>query len=557
MRARHPRGSRRIAAIILAICCAALATALATGASARTRATTGDVQHLTWGLGASIRGLEYTHSADSGTATVVSLGCETLVKYDRFGKLVPGLAVSSGAPNILTRTYRIRPNVKFWDGTTLTPADVVYSLQRAASAKAGSQIAAFYTSVKSITAKGDRVTVKLTHPDPYFRYAPAVTYILEKKYWQAHLKDIGTSQALPVCTGPFRFTSFKGDEDIELTAFDGYWGGRPSVRSISLKVIVNDATRLLAMRQGELDGSFRISQDAIDQWKKLSGVGIQLAPELRTAYLSLDTAIEPWNDVHVRRAIAYSFDRAGLVKAVLHGYGQTAPSMPPPEQWGGLISVPQARAFNNSLPQYSYNLAKAKAELAKSKFAQGFNATLPYPDAEATLGKAALQLSQSLKKLGINLTVKEQPVDQWFATIYAHPSAARPADHQLGRGLPRCCRRLALHLRQQGRGEEQLQHRELHGRRRWTRCSRSSRTRAKPAARAAAIKSALRLAATDVPYIPIWYQDIAMAISSKLEVPGLRHVVPVHAVGALDLGQVGRGRFRPTPRACRRGAAPR
>ncbi len=515
MRARHPRGSRRIAAIILAICCAALAT----GASARTRATTGDVQHLTWGLGASIRGLEYTHSADSGTATVVSLGCETLVKYDRFGKLVPGLAVSSGAPNILTRTYRIRPNVKFWDGTTLTPADVVYSLQRAASAKAGSQIAAFYTSVKSITAKGDRVTVKLTHPDPYFRYAPAVTYILEKKYWQAHLKDIGTSQALPVCTGPFRFTSFKGDEDIELTAFDGYWGGRPSVRSISLKVIINDATRLLAMRQGELDGSFRISQDAIDQWKKLSGVGIQLAPELRTAYLSLDTAIEPWNDVHVRRAIAYSFDRAGLVKAVLHGYGQTAPSMPPPEQWGGLISVPQARAFNNSLPQYSYNLAKAKAELAKSKFAQGFNATLPYPDAEATLGKAALQLSQSLKKLGINLTVKEQPVDQWFATIYSHPSPLGPQIISWGVDYPDAADALHFIYDSKGAVKNNFNTANYKSPKMDGLLAKQQNART-PAARVAALKAALRLAAADVPYVPIWYQDIAMAISNKLRYQG-------------------------------------
>src|SRR4051794_31668764 len=163
MRIRHPRGTRRLAAIILVICCAALAT----GASARTRASSADIQHLTWGLGASIRGLEYTHSADSGTATVVSLGCETLVKYDRFGRLVPALASSFGGPNILTRTYTIRKNVKFWDGSTLTPADVVYSLQRAASAKAGSQIAAFYTSVKSIKAQGNRVVIKLKHPDPY------------------------------------------------------------------------------------------------------------------------------------------------------------------------------------------------------------------------------------------------------------------------------------------------------------------------------------------------------------------------------------------------------
>src|SRR5690349_395418 len=136
MSTRTPRGSRWTVALVLGFCCAALA--VVTAASARTSTkTAGDVQHLTWGIGASIRGLEYTHSADSGTATVVSLGCETLVKYDRLGRLVPALADHFGAPDILTRVYRIRKNVHFWDGSTLTPADVVYSLQRAASAKAG------------------------------------------------------------------------------------------------------------------------------------------------------------------------------------------------------------------------------------------------------------------------------------------------------------------------------------------------------------------------------------------------------------------------------------
>src|SRR4051812_13599619 len=109
---RHRRGRRRTALIVLGICCAALAT----GASARTTAGAGDVQHLTWGIGASIRGLEYTHSADSGTATVVSLGCETLVKYDRIGRLRPALATAFTTPDALTRVYRVRKNVKFWDG---------------------------------------------------------------------------------------------------------------------------------------------------------------------------------------------------------------------------------------------------------------------------------------------------------------------------------------------------------------------------------------------------------------------------------------------------------
>ena len=191
----------------------------------------------------------------------------------------------------------------------------------------------------------------MKQPDPYFRYAVAVTYILQKKYWQANLKDIGTPQKLTMCTGPFRFTKFRGDENDRARRLRRLLGRPAEVRAITLKVIVSEATRLLAMRQGEIDGPFRISQDVIDQWKSLSNTQIQLAPELRTAYLSLDTAIEPWNDMHVRRAIAYSFDKAGLVKAVLRGYGQTAPRMPPPEQWGDLMTQPQVKAFYKTLPE--------------------------------------------------------------------------------------------------------------------------------------------------------------------------------------------------------------
>ena len=79
------------------------------------------------------------------------------------------------------------------------------------------------------------------------------------------------------------------------------------------------------MRQGEVDGSFQISAGRDRPVEAALGRELQLAPELRTAYVSLDTATPPFNDVHVRRAIAYALDKAGLVKAVLHGYGQTAP----------------------------------------------------------------------------------------------------------------------------------------------------------------------------------------------------------------------------------------
>ena len=507
--------------MLLVLGAAVLAAALlATGATARTGgAQAGDVSHLTWGLGASIRGLEYTHSADSGSATVISLGCETLVRYDRLGRLRPALATSFTTPNALTYVYTIRRNVKFWDGTTMKPADVLYSLQRAASQKAGSEIASFFTSVKSMTVRGNQVIVKLSAPDPYFRYTAAVTYILEKKYWQAHLKDIGTPQKLTMCTGPFKFTSFNGDEQINLVAFDKYWGGRPKVRAITLKVITSEATRLLAMRQGGIDGSFRPSQDVIDQWKKLPNTQVQLAPELRTAYLSLDTAIAPWNDIHVRRAVAYAMDKAGLVKAVLRGYGEPAPTMPPPEQWGDLLSQAQVKAFYKTIPNYTFSLAKARAELKQSAFPNGFSATLPYPDSEQTLGKAALSLSQNLKQLGISLDVKQVPTDQWFATLYNHQSPLGPQIISWGVDYPDPAD--ALHFIYDSKGAAPNAFNTANFKdRQMDQALAAQQNSVDPKVRAAAVKKALVIAAKRVPYVPIWYQEVAMTVNKKLNYKG-------------------------------------
>ncbi len=415
--------------------------------------------------------------------------------------------------------YRIRKNVRFWDGTTLTPRDVVYSLQRAASEKAGSQIAAFYTAVKSITASGDRVVVRMKQPDPYFRYAPAVTYILQKKYWQANLKDIGTPNKLTMCTGPHRFTKFQGDGTSELVAFDGYWGGRPAVRAITLKVIVNEATRLLAMRQGEIDGSFRISQDVIDQWKRLPNTRIQLAPELRTAYLSLDTAIEPWNDIHVRRAIAYSIDKVGIVRAILRGYGEPAPTLPPPEQWGDIMPQAQVRAFYRTLPKYSYNLAKARPSSSSRPSRTDSRRRCRSRTRRRRTARPRSCSSQALKKIGIELTVKEVTTDKWFATLYNHPSPMGPQIVEWGVDYPDPAD--ALHFIYDSKGATKNAFNTANYKSATMDQYLAQQQRSvNPEVRAAAIKKALRLAAVDLPYIPIWYQDIAMAVNTKLNYRG-------------------------------------
>jgi peptide/nickel transport system substrate-binding protein len=498
---------------VLAVGVLAVVAAAAAVTTRSSTAGTKDISKLTWAMGATIRGLEYTHSADSGSATVISAGCETLVKYDHNGGLVPALADSFSTPNSTTYVYHVRKGVKFWDGKSLTAADVLYSLQQAASKTAGSQIAAFYSSVKSMTAKGSTVTIKLTAPDPYFRYTPAVTYILQKAFWQKNGKNTGTPGTLTMCTGPYRFTKFVPDDRVEATRFDGYWGQKPEVKNVVLRFITNDATRLLAMRSGEIDGSFRISQDQIDQWKRLSGVSVKLAPELRTAYLSLDLDTAPWQDVHVRRAVAYALDKKGLVSAVLRGYGQPAPVMPPPQQWGDVAPQSYVAKLYKSFPTYPFSIAKAKAELAKSKYPNGFTATLPYPDSQQTLGKAALSLAANLKQIGVTLNVQQVTTDAWFTALFAHKDLGAQI---ISWGVDYPDPADALHFIYDSTAATANNFNTANYKNaQMDKLLHIQQNSVATKVRADAVANALKLTARDVPYIPIWYQQVAMALKSK------------------------------------------
>ena len=493
---------------------------------------------LTWALPATIRSLDYIHSAEANTATVVALGQETLVQYDqKTGALRPNLAISWSQPNALTYVYKIRRGVKFWDGNPLTAADVAFSLGENIDPKVGSQIFTFYTSVKSIKATGpDTVVVKLKTADPFFRFAPAVTFITEKAFALAHKKDFGTPGVLVMGTGPFKFTNYTPGESVSLDRFDGYWGKKPALQHIVIKFITDDATRLLAMRSGEIDGAFSVPLAQISQWQRVSGVNITTAPELRTGYLSIDTADGPFRDVHVRRAIAYSFDKSGMVHAILHGYGAAAPAMPPPEQWAGLIPPAQVHRLYASLPQYRFSLQKAKAELAQSKYPNGFSTSIPVPDGEPTLGQAAQALAQNLAKIGIKLTLKQISSNAWFNIIYTHPKPLGLQIISFAKDYPDPADMIYLTLYSKYAVKNSFNTANYKNAI-VDRAFNRQRLSTKPAVRAAAIATVLRQAAKDVPYVPFWYQDIAMAMNSNkfsyrgfgtwyLYQPWARNIVP-------------------------------
>ena len=166
------------------------------------------------------------------------------------------------------------------------------------------------------------------------------------------------------------------------------------------------------------------------------------APGMLMFYLSFDVSRPPWNDIHVRKAVAYAANTAGYVRAFLGGNGTPASCVVPPQQWGSVLPQAQVAKLYATLPSYPYSVANAKKELAQSAYPHGFTANkLLIPNNAPAFVNAMESLSLTLKQIGINLPVEQVGENQWLANLYAHsdkigivgsefgPDYADPADY--------------------------------------------------------------------------------------------------------------------------------
>jgi peptide/nickel transport system substrate-binding protein len=445
-----------------------------------------------------------------------------LLTFDRNGRLVPNLAESWSQPDPLTYKYRLRRGVRFWDGTPLTPADVVFSMSRHISKKVGSESASYYRSVKWIRATGPReVTVKLTTPNPTFRYVPAVEqgFITSKKFLQAHPEDFGRPGVLTMGTGPYRITSYVPDERITLVRNERYWGPKPYIRNITIRIIPDDNTRYLAMQAGEIDGTFTVPLNQINQWEGINSANIHYGKSWGLTFFSFDVSAEPWNDVHVRRAFAHAVDKRGLVGALLRGRGDIATAVPPFVLWSTLQSAREtARLYyggekKGGVRQYGFSIAKAKAEMARSSHPRGFTATITYPVQRALVARAVEHLAENVKELGVTLNLRPLTTGQWLNQLFAHKNLGLQGVSFTG-DYPDPQTFLGLMYHSRDAVANAFNIANYKNQRVDALLDRQQRATTQKE-RAAAIAEIVRISSRDVPYLPLWYPQNAMAINNR------------------------------------------
>ncbi len=348
------------------------------------------------------------------TGEMESLVVQNLVEVGPNGQPKLGLARSVEHPNATTYIYHLRSGVKFSDGTPLTVADAVYSLALNKNALALTSSEAWQV-VASVSADGDSaVMVKLKRPSADWQNIMAgSSQVIEKAAAEkaGGLKTLGTPQGLPIGTGPWKFDSYTPEVSVQFSR-NPYWAGQPQpAKKISVTLFKSEATMALALRSGAIDAAAAYAQPKL--FASIPGTHELGGQQDITAWMSMRTTMPPFNDVHVRRAVAYATEVNGLIKAIYPG-GNASPaqSVAASPLFDGLGSPSQVSTMLAAVPTYQFNLTKAKQELAKSAYPHGFTTYISYYVSETLLLDIAQTVAADLSKIGITVKIKALQSDE-------------------------------------------------------------------------------------------------------------------------------------------------
>ena len=401
------------AAVALAACAAAI-TASAAPAGAVTR---GGV--MTYGRYADSLFLDPVLNDANVDIWILSNLYDTLLLPTDDGKGVqPGLASAYAvSPDGKTITLTLRDGTQFSDGSPITAEDVKWSLDRARDPKEG--IWNFIDeSVGSVDIRDPKtVVLTLKHPDPAIVAGLSVfnNAILPQKAFEAMpgatLDDKAKAFAEhPVGSGPFVLQSWSRGQTMKLVRNAHYWrqgsDGKPLpyLDGVTFEVLPDDATRILKVQSGELDGAEFVPFSRVEEMKADPKLDMALFPSTKVTYGDFNVrptlkggANNPLSDPKVREALNFAADKDAIIAIVTHGVGTPMSSY--------MSSATPLHAGTGAV--FPADPAKARALLKEAGFEKGFRFSCMVLAGSVDEVGIATALQQMWADIGVTLDIDQ------------------------------------------------------------------------------------------------------------------------------------------------------
>ncbi len=336
------------------------------------------------------------------------------------GEMLPRLAVeiptvANGGLSAdgLTWSIKLRPGVKWHDGTPFTSADVAFTLKSVMAPDFPAYSRTGHELIDDIqTPAPDRIVWKMKKPFAPYLSILAWFGIVPKHKLENEPAVGGRYNESPVGTGPYKWKERVPGDHITLVANEDYFAAGPNIATAIFKYIPDLTVLFTQFRTGDIDyiGLQGISADHYDEAVKFAGRTVVTAPQASIENFYFNHGLPQFKEKAVRQAIYYAYDKASIIEQIYYGRMAPSESFLPKESW----------AYNPNLPKHEYSLDKAKALLDQAGWKPGPDGIrakngvrLAFANSTTAgnhLREQVQQLiQQDFKSIGIEMTIKNLP----------------------------------------------------------------------------------------------------------------------------------------------------
>jgi len=395
---------------------AALAVMLL-GASAL--AVPAQAQELRVGVGAEITSIDpHYHNLDPNNAMARHL-FDCLVEMDAKARPYPMLAESWKVVDGTTWEFKLRPGVKFHNGSDLTAEDVAFTIPRAMNVPNSPSSLGLYVRQVTGVEVVDPLTVRLktAEPFPLMPVYMAQLPILDKQTHEGAATEEFNSGKVAIGTGPFKLVRYLAKDRVELERNEAYWGQKPHWAKVTTRMITASSGRTAGLLAGDLDLIENVPTADLERLRGDARVSLSETTSLRLIYLHIDRTKpgghplvtdaagaplpkNPFEDVRVRRALSMAIDRKGVTERVMERVAIPAGQLIPEGAFG---HVP-------GLAPPAFDAEAARRLLAEAGYPNGFQVTLAGPNNRYVNDERVIQAVGSMwARIGVRTKVEAMP----------------------------------------------------------------------------------------------------------------------------------------------------
>ena len=310
-----------------------------------------------------------------------------------------------------TYTFHIRDGVKFSDGEVCDANAIKANFDAIIENKDRHTWLEMMNLLVGVSAPDDKTfVIELSEP-----YYPLLTELGVTRPFAMispkAMKDGSTKDGVNayIGTGPYVLTDFVTDEYAVFEANENYWGEQPKIKKITVKVIPDNQTRILALEKGEIDmifGKNMIDADAINQYTGNDKFTVSLSDPTSTRQIVLNTTRDVLADKEVRQALQHATNKQTISEGIFYGLEQPADTL-------FAKTVPYC---DIDLEPYAYDVELAQSMLdeagwvvgsdkIREKDGQKLNIDLLYNSDSVTEKAIAEYLQSEYQKIGIALNI--------------------------------------------------------------------------------------------------------------------------------------------------------